>query len=58
MAAGSQVEYLRDQIQEAKTERDQLSREFDNLMRQPFFKKETEKNNFQKIDGLQQEISK
>lgn len=58
MAAGSQVEYLRDQIQEAKNERDQLTREFDNLMRQPFFKKETEKNNFAKIDTLQQEISK
>jgi len=45
MAAGSQVDYLRNQIQEAKDERDQLSREFENLMRQPFFKKENEKNN-------------
>ena len=45
MAAGSQVDYLRQQIQEAKDERDQLSREFENLMRQPFFKKENEKNN-------------
>jgi hypothetical protein len=45
MAAGSQVDYLRQQIQEAKDERDQLSKEFENLMRQPFFKKENEKNN-------------
>jgi hypothetical protein len=46
IAAGNEAEFLREQIIEAKNERDQLTREFDNLMRQPFFKKETEKNNF------------
>jgi TolA-binding protein len=58
ISAGSQVDDLRDQIQEVKNERDQLSREFETLMRQPFFQKETEKNNFQKIDSLQSEVNK
>ena len=38
--AGSQLEYLREQINEVEQERESMQRELDKILRQPFFKKE------------------
>lgn len=40
--AGSQLEYLREQIAEVEQERGHMQRELDNILRKPFFKKESD----------------
>ena len=56
--AGQQIEYLRDEIQEIKNERNQLSNEFDNIMRKPFFAKEFDKDGQSKLQDLQAQIDR
>ena len=56
MQAGSQVEDLQDEINNVKKERNQLQREFDNIMSQPFFKKELDSNNLDKLKTLEEKI--
>jgi len=41
---------------EAKTERDKLQREFENITRTPFFKRETDKSHFQRIQELEKKV--
>ena len=55
-SAGNQIDFLKDEIAIAKNERNQLQKEFDLIMKQPFFKKENDQNNLQKLTSLQQQI--
>lgn len=50
--AGQQIEYIREEIQDVKAERNVLSTEFDNIMRKPFFAKEFDKDGQSKLQDL------
>jgi hypothetical protein len=45
-ADGDKVAYIKDQIEEARREKNKLQEEFQNLMRTPFFKKEADNSNY------------
>jgi len=57
MQAGSQIDYLKEEIKEAKNERNLLQKEFDNIMKQPFFKKENDQNSLNKLQELEAKIA-
>ena len=44
---------MKDRIREAKEDRDRLQRDFDNIMRQPFFRKEGDTENMKSLENLQ-----
>ena len=56
--AGQQIEYIREEIQEIKSERNVLSNEFDNIMRKPFFAKEFDKDGQSKLQDIQAQIDR
>lgn len=56
VSAGNEMDSIKSDIEEAKNERNQLQREFDNIMKQPFFRKEHDANNLSKINSLKAKI--
>jgi chromosome segregation ATPase len=54
--AAKQSEYLVKRIEETKDEKERLQKEFENVTRQPFFKRESDQTVFKKISELQTKI--
>ena len=57
-AAGDKIDYIKEQIEEARREKNKLEEECQNLMRTPFFKKEADNSNYQKMEDLKSQIDK
>lgn len=51
-AQGERVDYLKEQITEARKEKNKLQEKYDALARTPFFKKEADNTNYKRLEDL------
>lgn len=56
--AGSQLDYIQQQIKEVKEERDRLWEELEQVSKVPFFQKESSNLSYQKLEDLTKKIDK
>ena len=56
-SAGGEIDYIKDQVREAKTERNALQKELDQILKTPFFAKENDQSNLKRLTDLEQKIS-
>lgn len=57
-AQADRVEYLNEQITEARKEKNKLQEKYDALARTPFFKKEADNTNYKQLEDLKERLNK
>ena len=55
--SGATIQDLRKQLVDGRSERDRMQREFDDLMRHPFFREQADSTNMKNLEKLQQRLA-